>query len=108
MSNSQTVAAISPSLQTQIVAAVSRHLAGRRYRLYLFGSRAQGTATPRSDYDVGIESETPLPLAMMECIRAELDELPIMQRIELVDLTAASPDFVQRALATSEVLDERS
>ena len=106
MNQPESAIAIKPGLRTQIVASVAQHLGGRPYRLYLFGSRAQGAATPRSDYDIGILADEPLPLAMMERIRADLDDLPVLQHIELVDLVTASSDFVRQALVKSELLDE--
>jgi predicted nucleotidyltransferase len=95
------------ALRRQVVTVVARHLGGRHYRLYLFGSRARGTATPRSDYDIGVRPEAPLDLVTLAALRADLEELPVMQRLEVVDLASASPDFVQRALQDSELLDER-
>jgi predicted nucleotidyltransferase len=96
-----------PSLRHNVLAILSRHLGSRRYRVYLFGSRARGTANERSDYDFGIQAESPLELATLGKLRGELDELPVLQRIEVVDLAAASPDFVQRALVGAKLLDER-
>lgn len=94
-------------LKTQILETVARHLGNRHYRLWLFGSRAQGRATGRSDYDLGIMTEQPLDLATLSRIRADLEELPILQEIDLVDLTTAPADFVRQALQKSELLDER-
>lgn len=95
------------ALRSRVLAVVARHLSGRRYRVHLFGSRARGTATPRSDYDLALQADAPLDFATLARIRAELDELPVLQRIELVDLAAASTDFVRRALEGSELLDDR-
>lgn len=94
-------------LNRKIRQILARHLANRHYRLYLFGSRAAGTATVRSDYDLAIQTDAPLPLAILAALRADMEELPVMQRIELVDLAACAPDFAQRALATSQLVDER-
>ena len=35
----------------------------RGYRVVLFGSRTAGAARERSDFDVGVWGDTPLPLA---------------------------------------------
>ncbi len=86
---------------------VAEHLPGISYRLYLFGSRVQGRASGRSDIDIGILAEHSLPLSTMARIREALEDIPILQRIDLVDLSAASPAFVKQALGTSELLDER-
>jgi predicted nucleotidyltransferase len=44
------------------VALVRRHVPDPAYRIFLFGSRAEGTAHPRSDIDIGIEGPRPVPL----------------------------------------------
>jgi len=98
---------LSPALREQVRGIIGRHLGQRRYRLYLFGSRARGDATSRSDYDFGVQADGPLELATLARIRADLEDLPVLQRIDVVDLTAATPEFVHRALEHSQVLDER-
>ncbi|MDX1655576.1 MAG: nucleotidyltransferase domain-containing protein [Candidatus Competibacteraceae bacterium] len=97
---------ISDKVRQQIMEAVAHRLADRHYRLYLYGSRVQGRATPRSDFDLGLLAEEPLNMALLEQLREDLEALPILQKMELTDLNRASPDFVKRALKTSEVLDE--
>ncbi len=86
---------------------VAEHLPGISYRLYLFGSRVQGRASGRSDIDIGILAEHSLPLSTMARIREALEDIPVLQRIDLVDLSAASPDFAMKALSTAKLLDER-
>lgn len=50
----------------------------------LFGSRAKGTHTPRSDVDVAVMGDvTPL---QAESIAGELDELPLPYRFEVQPL----------------------
>lgn len=34
----------------------------RGHKVYLFGSRASGLARPRSDFDIGVLGDEPLPL----------------------------------------------
>lgn len=94
-------------IKAQLVETIARHLGNRHYRLWLFGSRAQGRATARSDYDLGIMAEQPLDLVTLARIRADLEELPILQHVDLVDLTTAPAEFIQQALQGGELLDER-
>ena len=47
----------------------------------LFGSRAKGTSTPRSDVDLAVWGDVNLLGA--EAIAAELDELPLPYRFEV-------------------------
>jgi predicted nucleotidyltransferase len=68
---------------------VRKRLKGRRYRLYLFDSRSRGEATPRSDYDLALWADPPLDLATLAHLREALEALPILQRVDLVELSWA-------------------
>lgn len=48
----------------------------RGHKVYLFGSRARGRARPRSDFDIGVLGDEPLPLRDFYAIEEALDELP--------------------------------
>lgn len=96
-----------PALREQVRGIFGRHLGDRRYRLYLFGSHANGRATPRSDYDFAVQAQAPLDLATLAAIRADLEDLPVLQGFDVVDLTAAAPEFARRVLEHSQILDER-
>jgi predicted nucleotidyltransferase len=54
----------------ELTRRVAQRLQGRRYKLYLFGSRAQGNASPRSDYDLALWTDPPLDLATLARLRA--------------------------------------
>ncbi len=73
----------------EVAQRVAQLLQGRRYRLYLFGSRARGEATPRSDYDLALWADPPLDLATLAHLREALEALPILQRVDLVELSWA-------------------
>ncbi len=51
-------------------------LQGRRYKLYLFGSRARGDASPRSDDDMVLQADPPLDLATLARVR----EAPLAEK----------------------------
>lgn len=73
----------------ELTRRVAQRLQGRRYKLYLFGSRAQGHASPRSDYDLALWADPPLDLATLARLREELEEVNILQRVDLVELSWA-------------------
>src|SRR6201987_4640446 len=50
--------------------AIRRHLRDPVYRIFLFGSRAAGSAAECSDIDIGIEGPVPVPRAALEIGRA--------------------------------------
>ncbi len=74
------------------------------YRVFLFGSRATGTARPRSDFDVGVDGESPLPLEDFYAIEDLFESLPTLYRIDWVDFGRVSPEFKARATKRIEVL----
>jgi predicted nucleotidyltransferase len=64
-----------------------------KLRIVLFGSRANGTANPRSDIDVGVDAGHPLSLADLSLAREALESLRIMETVDLVDLAAVDKSF---------------
>lgn len=94
-------------IQEKIVKVVRRHMPkDAHYRVFLFGSRADGTATRRSDFDIGIEG------AMMSSeakanIYLDLEDLPILHKIDFVDFRAVSEKFRKVAGRKVRVLHEQ-
>ena len=74
-------------------AVVRRHLPDPAYRVFLFGSRAAGSAHQRSDIDIGIEGPSAVSPAIMAAIEDELDEAPTLYTIEVVDFVRVSDSF---------------
>jgi uncharacterized protein len=72
---------------------IRRHLPDPAYRIFLFGSRATGSAAPRSDVDIGIEGPAPVPRAALAAIQDELEEAPTLYTIDVVDFTRVSEQF---------------
>lgn len=88
----------SPDLR-EVRRIVLRGLAGRRARVYLFGSWARGQASRVSDIDVAILPMENLPVGLLAEIQDALDESLSLYPVDLVDLTAASDAFRARVLA---------
>ena len=76
------------------------------HKVVLFGSRAQGNAKSRSDFDLGVVGDTPLPLVDFFAIEDMLDELPTLYRIDWVDFARGSERFRTQALQKAEVIYE--
>ena len=89
-------------LKCEIAAIVGRRLDLTRYRLFFFGSRVSGTSTERSDIDVGIGGPAEIPVEVIGAIREDLEELPTLYSIDVVDFAAASSDFTSVALQHTE------
>lgn len=85
------------ALRSPILRAIGRHLDLNTYQVFVFGSRAMGTAHSRSDFDIGIEGPREVPIGTMAAIRDELEELPTIHTIEFLDMHATSPVFQRLA-----------
>jgi predicted nucleotidyltransferase len=80
------------------------HLKG--HRVVLFGSRARGNSKPRSDFDLGVIGDTPLPLEDFYAVEDLLESLPTLYRFDWVDLARTSKRFRDAALSSMEVIYE--
>ncbi len=90
--------------QKDIVAILQHYLDLSRYRVFLFGSRARGTARARSDFDVGIEGTDPIPAKTRVMIQEEIERLPTLYKIEIVDFANVSKNFRNVALQKTKQL----
>jgi predicted nucleotidyltransferase len=75
-------------------------------KIYLFGSRAKGTAKPYSDFDIAIEWKERIPPYTMAKIREELDKLPTLKSFDLIDLKRVSGDFSKTIRGTGVILHD--
>jgi type I restriction enzyme S subunit len=76
---------------------IRRHVPDPAYRVFLFGSRATGSAGERSDIDIGIDGPTPVSRAALAAIHDEREEAPTLYTIEVVDFARVSKRFRQIA-----------
>jgi uncharacterized protein len=72
---------------------IRRHVPDPVYRVFLFGSRAAGSATERSDIDIGIDGPAPVPRSALAAIHEELEEAPTLYTIDVVDFRRAPENF---------------
>ena len=80
---------------------IRRHIPDPVYRVFLFGSRAAGSAAERSDIDIGIEGPFPVPRSTLAAIHEEIEESPTLYTIDVVDFRRVPEDF--RRLARRRV-----
>ena len=85
--------------------ALGKHLNTKKYKVFIFGSRAKGDATDRSDIDVGIEGPRKLPPRLRLAIEEELETIPTLYKIDVVDFKTVSPRFKNYALKWTEPLN---
>lgn len=82
----------------QIRRLINRRLCRFGARIFLYGSRARGTAGRSSDVDVAVLAEQPLPLDLLSRLRDELEESSIRLPVEIMNLSEASPRLRQRVM----------
>jgi len=91
-------------LKKVILRVLANHLDLREYDAFFFGSRVSGTASERSDIGVDINGSRVIPLDVMSRIRDESFELPVLYKIDLVDLQRVSPGFRELAWKQIELI----
>lgn len=92
-------------LKQELLTILARHLDLSRYRVFFFGSRVTGKGTDRSDIDVGIEGPEPVPFSTLFGIRDEVERIPTLYTIDVVDFRGASDDFRDVALQHIELIN---
>jgi len=84
-------------LKREILEIIGKYLDLKVYRVFFFGSRVTGGGNERSDIDIGIEGPYPVPLKIMGQIEDEIENLPTLYKIEIVDFKQTSSDFYEVA-----------
>lgn len=91
----------------EIIEIIKKWIKLPHYKVFVFGSRAAGSADERSDIDIGIGALEEIPGNIMVEIRAELSDLPILQKIDVVDFSSVSDNFKKVALQNIDVIYEQ-
>ena len=91
----------------KIIEIIQKWMKLPHYKVFYFGSRVTGGAGERSDIDIGIDASQRIPGDIMVEIGSELQELPIMQKIDVVDFNVVDEDFKKVALEKIEVIYEQ-
>ena len=76
-------------------------------RIILFGSRARGDGSPRSDIDLAIDAPTMTRGAWLRLLDAA-DEAPTLLPLDVLHLQAASPALRHRIEAEGRTLYDRA
>ena len=91
----------------KLIGIVAAKIRSPHFRVFYFGSRAEGRGTEKSDLDVGIEADDEVPGKLMIEIKEQVDNIPIMQKIDVVDFKKVSAGFKEVALQKIEVIYEK-
>jgi predicted nucleotidyltransferase len=66
--------------------------------VFLFGSRADGSAKYNSDWDIGVMADGKIAGSTLERARDSLDEIRTLQSFDLVDFATVSEEFRKIAM----------
>lgn len=88
-------------LKKEILQILGKRLDLSKYRVFFFGSRVDGLADERSDIDVGIEGPA-IPSGVWFDIQEEIENMPTLYTLELVDFRTVDDTFRQVALQHTE------
>jgi len=89
----------------ELLRIIGRHLDLAEHQVFIFGSRVTGKGDERSDIDIGIEGKTKISLSTLAQIRDEVEGLPILYAVDVVDFQRVEPDFKKVAMAKIEKLN---
>ena len=89
-------------LKKEILHALGRHLDLAKYQVFFFGSRVTGKGTDRSDIDVGIAGQEPIPAGVWLEIQEEIEDIPTLYKIDIVDFAHVPKKFRDVALEKVE------
>ena len=92
-------------LKKEILEIVGKYLDLEKYKVFFFGSRVSGKGDERSDIDVGIEGSTSLPPGAILDIQEELENLPTLYKVEIVDFARVDERFKKVAREHIEMIN---
>lgn len=91
-------------LKKEILEIIGRYLDLKLYKIFFFGSRVTRGTNERADIDIGIEGLNPIDNSILFKIKDEVDDLPILYKIDIVDFRNAADNFRNVALQKIEVI----
>ncbi len=75
---------------------------GKKVKVFIFGSRARGEHTPRSDLDIGFLSEEDISYEL-SILREFLEESNLTFVVDIVDLNRTSKDFREAVMKEAKL-----
>lgn len=82
---------------------IHQHL-GNDIEIVLFGSRASGNSVDSSDYDIGLRAKGPIEPLTMARIYDEIEALPTLRKVDIVDLSKVTKRFYTTAMAQTRAI----
>lgn len=97
---------LNPQIATQIKTIIRKHLPDPTYKIFVFGSRAEGDKHRKfSDVDIGILGPKSLDSLTEFYIEDDLTESDIPYLVDIVDFSIVSQKFKDIALSATIPLE---
>ncbi len=90
-------------LKEEILEIVGKYVDLNTHKVFVFGSRVTEKGDDRSDIDVGIEGTN--EVKHISIIKEDVDNLPLLYKIDVVDFKTVSSDFYKVAKEKVEYLN---
>ncbi|MEK7130738.1 MAG: nucleotidyltransferase domain-containing protein [Patescibacteria group bacterium] len=87
------------AMETEIKGILQRFIDFKKYKVFVFGSRAAGKARKFSDYDIGVIGQKPLDFKKIALIKGEFEESDLPYRVDVVDFSTVSKNFKNIAMS---------
>ncbi len=86
------------------VARIIRKYLANNYKILFFGSWVKGNALPTSDIDIAILGTESVPWDLMAKILNEVDEIPTLRKIDVLDLNDKEEKFKNNVLSYAKLV----
>jgi len=89
----------------EILKILGKYLDLKKYRVFFFGSRVAGEGDERSDIDIGVKGKRPIPSGAFLDIQEEVENLPALYKVEIVDFSRVDERFKKVAMEHIEMIN---
>ena len=98
--------AVQPAIGETVesIVRIIRSRLGPDFRVLLFGSWAKARSVTTSDIDIAIDGKQKVDDIIMASIRDEIDSLPTLRKVDLIDLHDADGKLKETILAEGREL----
>lgn len=95
------IMSINQETKNKIIALISALIP--EAKIYLFGSRARGTAKQWSDIDIALDAGTPLDINRVSEVKDVLEALSIPYRVDIVDIFQVDETMKQAIMKDKQI-----
>jgi len=90
--------------KTEIINILKRYINITEFKIFFFGSRVDGSGDECSDIDIGLEGREIIKQQVLTRIRHDIENIPVLYKIDIVDFNNVSEDFKKVALKKIELI----